>query len=548
MPARPRPGNRAFVINGPTYSDGDASHRPGKPNYTQANVDAYLQKVATKWIEDEAGGVEPGTTYTLGGLPRGYELWERPRPLNPKHTDRWLYGHPSKKLFDSPFQFYPHWKFLLNYGSGESCKCRLCDSSSTIPRSRRPANKGPSSTSSSVAPRSRAPPPFQKGPVDEEGTPDVYGQLFTLLRNEETLKRRIEERASLDWRAEKPLVENFVCSIPSQASFLPRQGEVVFYLRPTSSPLELRQDLKSCYVPGYDPRTDSYKETPPQWLAGIVTQVPVSSPTVSSLYPPSASSTPISNTGPAQPSLNASGYRISPLPSVNSSNKLLSKQQTYVPLHLIRPFSLQTHLLAGIPRQLLHESVTNALTASATISLIDRHSFSGTWPHASIHSRGVFIGPEAYWLGDTVLLLPENPSRESITEIMHISDIVTAFHDLQPSDRDHMVTGNECERISIEIHGEVYTIDPARTKTRTPIPVKRPTPTTQAYGPWFHLDLPGDVWAAPFPRILSRLYERDALLAWLPATTTATATLTTPFPQLTTAERRRGEADGCRDG
>ncbi|KAL8994131.1 MAG: hypothetical protein Q9188_007156, partial [Gyalolechia gomerana] len=436
----------------------------------------------------------------------------------PKIQSTWLYGHPSKKLFDSPYQFYPHWKFLLNYGSGESCKCKLCNSTSINRKARQRTNRG--SSSSSIAPKSRGPPPFQKGPVDEEGTPDVYSSLFTLLRNEKTLKRKIEERASLDWRAEKPLVDKFVCSIPLQASFLPRQGEVVLYLRPTSSPLELRQDLESCHVRVYDPRTDSYKDSPPQWLAGIVTQVPVSSPTVSSLYPSSASSTPISNIIPSEPSLNASGYRISPLPSVNSSNKLLSKQQTYTSLHLIRPFSLQSHILAGIPPSLLHESITNALTASATISMIDRHSFSGTWPHASVHSRGIFIGPEAYWLGDTVLLLHEDPSLgESITEIMHILDIVTTFHSLQPSESDGAVTGNECKRISVELHGEVYTTNPVRAFPRAPIPVQHPTPRMRAYGHWFHLDQPGDVWAAPFPRILSRLYEKEALLAWLPHTT-----------------------------
>ncbi|KAL8933038.1 MAG: hypothetical protein Q9216_006553, partial [Gyalolechia sp. 2 TL-2023] len=485
IPTRPRPGSRTFVINGPTYSDGDASHRPDKPNYTRFDTDMYLQKIATKWMEEEAGGAEAGKTYTLGGLPQGYELWGRPRPLNPKHTDKWLYGHPSKKLFDSPYQFYPHWKFLLNYGSGESCQC----------------------------------------PVDEEGTPDVYSQLFTLLRNEKTLKRRIEERASLDWRAEKPLVDNFVRSTPQQASFLPRQGEVVLYLRPLSSPLELRQEPDSHHIRVFDPRTNSYNDAPPQWLAGIVTQVPISPPTVSSLHPSSPSSTPMPNVGPSEASLNTSGYRISPLPSVNSTNKLLSKQQTYTPLHLIRPFSLQSHILAGIPPTLFHESITNALTASATVSLIDRHSFSGTWPHASVHSRGIFIGPEAYWLGDTVLLLPEDPSSgEPVTEIMHLSDIITTFHSLQASNDDNgvvVVTGNDCKRISIELHGEVYTTDPVRRAVhKPPVPVQQhPTPPRmRAYGNWFHLDQPGDVWAAPFPRVLSRLYEKSALAAWLPHT------------------------------
>lgn len=321
--------------------------------------------------------------------------------------------------------------------------------------------------------------------------------------------------------AGKPLVDAFAGSIPMQASFLPRHGEVVFYLRPISSPLELRQDPESSRLRMYDPRTDSYEESPPQWLAGIVTQVPATPPTVSSLDPSSTSTNSNSNGTSSQPALNVSGYRISPLPSVNSSNKLLLRQHTYTPLHLIRPFSLQKHVLAGIPPSLLHESITNALTASATISLIDRHKFTGTWPTASIHSRGIFIGPEAYWLGDTVLLLPENPSSGGlVTEIMRIEDIVTTFYWLKHSATDPtIVTGNDCKRISIEIHGKVYTTDPARSARQPAIPIKNATPAMQAYGEWYNLDHQGDVWAAPFPRILSRLYEKEAQFAWLPHTT-----------------------------
>ncbi|KAL8710782.1 MAG: hypothetical protein Q9225_007230 [Loekoesia sp. 1 TL-2023] len=317
-----------------------------------------------------------------------------------------------------------------------------------------------SSSSSIAAPKPRAPPPLQKGPVDEEGTPDIYGLLFTLLKKEGSLRRRIEERASLDWRAEKPLVDTFASTVPNQPSFLPRQGEIVLYLRPLLDPLQLRQDPQSLHFKIYDPRTSSYSSSPPQWLAGVVTQVPTSPPTVSSLHPPQTSSTTSSSPNssvaaniPSETSLNTSGYRISPLPSPNSSNKLLSKQHTYTPLHLIRPLSLHTHILAGIPPSNFDESILNALTDSATISLIDRHTFSGNWPHAKIHSRGIFIDAEAYWIGDTVLLLPETPSSSSVSEIMHISDIVTIFHSLQSSPESGNVTGENCKRISIEVHG-----------------------------------------------------------------------------------------------
>lgn len=65
LPSKAQPGGRAFVINGPTYSDGDVSQMCTRDNatLTHPNSDAYqayLQKIATKWIDEEAGGAEAG--------------------------------------------------------------------------------------------------------------------------------------------------------------------------------------------------------------------------------------------------------------------------------------------------------------------------------------------------------------------------------------------------------------------------------------------------------------------------------------------------------
>lgn len=56
----------AFVINAPTYSDGDPTLKPTRVSYTltPTNSDAfhtYLQKIATKWMDEEAGGAEKGS-------------------------------------------------------------------------------------------------------------------------------------------------------------------------------------------------------------------------------------------------------------------------------------------------------------------------------------------------------------------------------------------------------------------------------------------------------------------------------------------------------
>ncbi|KAI4095126.1 MAG: hypothetical protein LQ344_001777 [Seirophora lacunosa] len=492
----------AFVINAPTYSDGDPTLKPTRVSYTltPTNSDAfhtYLQKIATKWMDEEAGGAEKAhkavtyvfldRIYTLPGLPSGYVLWERPRPSG-KHVDRYLYGHPSRKGFDSPIRFYPHWKYLLNFGSGQS------------------------------------------GPVDEEGTPDVYRSLFSLLKSEGRLDRKIEEKASLDWRSEKPLVDLLASTIPNQPSFLPRQGEMVFYLRPLVPHLDLRYDPVTQQFRIWDNISNTYSSTPPEWLAGIITQVPSTPPTRDFLNPSTALTTADNGS-----SLTTAGYRIYPLLSPSWAQKHLAKQHIYTSLPLIRPFFLHPNTLHAIPPSAYHQSVTNALAHSAIVSLIDKHTFTGAWPNATIHSRGIFISSEAYWIGDTAVLLPEQADPSSttttapteppkITEIMHITAIVTEFHNLQPggpsdnssNNGDNDITGNICSTITISLHGPVYTSNPTHSLSRLPVSPAAYTAPMQSYGiPWYHISAADDIWAAPFSRVMSRLYEKAAMEAWV---------------------------------
>ncbi|KAL8753819.1 MAG: hypothetical protein Q9184_005306 [Pyrenodesmia sp. 2 TL-2023] len=537
---KPTPRSRAFVINGPTYSDGDPSQRCTKDNASLTPVyaepyQAYLVKIATKWIDEEAGGAEPainpwknlhppritewlhtvGTTTTQQSETRTYGFERnllfatvnRGTEIR-KQIDRWLYGHTSNKYFDSPFRFYPHWKWLLNYGSGQACSCDLCGSN---PESR--SRRSVSSIGSVTKPRVRiaVQRPLQSGPVDEEGTPDVYRSLLSILKSEGQLKRKIEERASLDWRAEKPLVNRFALNITQQPAFLPRQGETVLYLRPLPAYLVLRRDTASQQFKTYNTASNTYSASLPQWQAGVVTQVPAITPTIALLTTPPPSDSDLN-------SLSTTGYRVSPLPSPSSTHKLLAKQHTYVPLSLIRPFSLQAKILSGIAPISYHPSITNALTLSSTVSLIDKHTFSGTWPTARIHSRGVFIGYESYWRGDTVVLLPEKPSREPVREILRITDIVTTFYNLQASPGNNDIgnlTPSAAKSITITLHGPVYTSQPTRSLSAIPISPAEYTTPMLGYGSWFYLEQPGDIWSAPFTRVLSRLYEIEAVQAWL---------------------------------
>ncbi|KAI4093539.1 MAG: hypothetical protein LQ339_007677, partial [Xanthoria mediterranea] len=519
MPPKRISGGPMVVVQGPAYSDGDASHRPETGNLTRANEDGYLQTLAEKWMREEVGAAQPGRRYTLDRLPAGYQAWERPRPNNPKHVDRWLYGHPDQKRFDSPNRFYPHFKYLMQHGNGEACQCDLCGSKGRT--------RGPSKSTArpqAATKRPTQPAPLNRGPVDEEGTPDVYCSLFTLLKNEGTLSRTIEERASLDWRAEKPLVQKFASVIPKQPAFIPRSGEIVLYIRSLPPGIQLQQDPKTHHFSLHD----TIRNRPagsPKWLAGVVTQTPSTPLDSASLYPPP----PGDGTHPTDsPSLNQSGFRIEPLPSPNSSDKNLSKQHTYTPLHLIRPFAFWQHLLAGTLEPEWHISIHNALTASATVSLINRSRFTGHWPNAAIYSDGLFVGAESYWIGDTVRLLlpppnPPNAPNPTTLLVLQIQKIITQFHTLSPEPSlPALVTGNRCQRITLTIQGPVFTSSRPQTSLsshhrRRAHPTRQSPPMRTYQGiEWWHLDAPEEIHSVSFANIHSRLYESEAVASYLP--------------------------------
>ncbi|KAL8921092.1 MAG: hypothetical protein Q9172_004185 [Xanthocarpia lactea] len=446
-------------------------------------------------------------------------------------VDRWLYGHPDHKKFDSPNRFFPHFKYLMQHGTGDACKCDLCTSK------KRTASPRVSTTRPLAAPTNRQtrPPPFNRGFVDEEGTPDVFCSLFTLLKHEGKISRAIEERASLDWRAERSLVKTSAKVIPKQPAFIPRHGETVLYLHPLPPGIQLQQDPKTHQIYLHDTITDRSAGSP-KWLAGVVTQVPSTKPETASLYPPPSTLSGGANNEIEEPSLNLSGFRIEPLPSLNSSDKYLSKQHTYTQLHLIRPFAFWQLLLEGIPQSEWHTSIHNAITASATVSLINREQFNGRWPNASIYSKGLFVGAECYWIGDTVRLLFDKPSAAAAAAasqeatapyknnnpviVMEIQQIISKFHNLHPEPSNNaIVTGNRCDRISLTLQGPIYTSTRETSTSHLPVPQNDLSPPMQTYNDtsWWHLTHPLEIHSVSFSNIHSRLYESDAVASYFPS-------------------------------
>ena len=260
----------------------------------------------------------------------------------------------------------------------------------------------------------------------------------------------------------------------------------------------------------------------PNWLAGIITQYPDSSTEISDLSPSLQPKTASASTNKDQlegSSVNLNGFRIEPLPSLNSPDKNISKQHSYVPLHLIRPFCFWRTCLQGIPEQDWHESIHNALTCSSTVSLIDRHTFWGDWPDAEISSRGVYIGAESYWIGDTIRLMSSVGADTKLTLVIRIQNIITTFKNLQAEADGRTVTGNRCDDISISLIGPVYTIDfaTAHHPEASLQDLTKPMRTYVKNGvPWQYFDRQGGILSTGFSCVLSRLYEEEAMRIWFP--------------------------------
>lgn len=48
------------IVNVRGVSDGDANHRPPGNSFDRSDPEMYLRKIATRWIEEEGGGLKPG--------------------------------------------------------------------------------------------------------------------------------------------------------------------------------------------------------------------------------------------------------------------------------------------------------------------------------------------------------------------------------------------------------------------------------------------------------------------------------------------------------
>jgi len=541
---------RRVVRLRPGCSDGDALHVPKQGNHTQVDPPKlYLEKTAQQWMEDR-NEAQPGVKYILEALPNGYTMWQRPRPGKPSHFDKYLYGHPSHKVFDSPNRFYQHFQHLMNNnGSSIGCLCTVCAGSAGIlPGSSSNSVRSGSSNAASSRPRT---PKFAKRPsssmpvlplpaigsstlaashtptaiaahakgrlklvgagvdsshVDDEGTPDIYRNLIDKLRRYTDIDEIIEQPLSPDWLAEKEILPSILQTLSKQDQWLPRVGEIVFYLRDLEDAVEVMQHEQTGEYQLYDEEAEMFLG-PPRWQAGLVGEVPTDSASMS------IADLHRSNT---KTSVIYSGIRVEPLPSLNAPDKSLSKRYKYVSLRQVRPFVLWKELLKHIPQDEWNETIINALTVSSTMDLFGQYRFRGTWPEAFIYCYGIHFGSEVFTVGDTIRLLPNaSKSQARCTEVMVIKTIRLRLSGLDlASSNDY--DGGRPYNSEVLIYGSAYSSDPSSiNKEHLSEDNAEPPRAGAAYGDWYPLHPASKELVLPLSRVAGRLYEQDAVSFWL---------------------------------
>jgi hypothetical protein len=503
---------KPVVVRIRSISDGDATHRPTNPKYVPVDPPTiYLEKVAQLWMKDRGDAI-PGIKYILDRLPTGYALYQRARGGGQgPHVDKWLYGHPGHKKFDSPNRFYVHFKHIMETGDSLGCPCTVCNAVG----GRIPPLGVSAAVSSNTSQTMGAPQQLPKGRpklvspgmdssrVDEEGTPDVYRNLIDKLKKNKTLDEAITEPLSMDWRAEQECIPTLLKKLAETPQYRPRAGEIVLFVRelPGGAQVLLRKKTGAFEV--YDTDAKEFLG-PPRWEAGLVGQTPIGHVDLEDLI----------SEPEKEASVSYTGVRVEPLPDPNSTDKSLSKRYTYVPMHHVRPFILWKEYLHGVLENKWHRTIKNALTAMSTFSLVGKHQFRGKWPGAWIFCHAMYIGSEMIAVGDTVRLLPKAGSS-SCTDVLTINSIRVKLSNLDKASDNDYDEGRPYNS-SVHIFGKGYTTDQYRSDKQWFAVEGEAPPIARTYAADHPLHPVEKEMMVPLARVLGRLFEDEAMTLWLP--------------------------------
>ncbi|KAL2003330.1 hypothetical protein VTN02DRAFT_4240 [Thermoascus thermophilus] len=485
-----------------SFSDGDKSTWPTDPKYGRPDDSLYREKLAKMWLQ-KRDEYEPGENYILDSLPEGYVLFDRPRPKNPEIRDKYLWGHPSGAVFNSPNRFFPHFYYLMTGGTTQ-CPCDLCTNQTKKMLSFK-AKEGAGAHGGYKA-RGRAH-TTSRVPVDPEGTPDVFKMAVLRLKEKGMSDEIITEPASMDWRAERKKLQIHLVKLNMQNSFIPRAGELVLWT--PSMEGELVFDEESACFQMYSRKDEKFLGIP-NWRAGTVGQTPEEPVVLEDLV----------QTTKKTWAVNYSGFRVETFPDPNSDDKSYSLQYKYVHLNCIRPLNYWQLFLHGIPEDKLHPSIKYALTVMSSFSLLDKYRFKGVWPNASIYCRGIYIGAELLIVGDAVRIKPPGYDPDhpvEVTDVMVIKNI--RFELINCVDDPNLLA----EKHVVRLEGKVYTLSPERAY-RAPGMAGPPQPLTheevinafeyvgmRGYGNWYYLHPPEANMEISQDMVIGRCYEPDAM-------------------------------------
>lgn len=323
--------------------------------------------------------------------------------------------------------------------------------------------------------------------------------------------------------------------IPRQPAFIPRIGELVLWIRPVGGE-DIRLDPHSGEYKIFDEEMQLFVGDP-DWLGGVITQVPEEDVALGE----------ISRESQAEDEIGSSGFRVECLPNPNMKRKDLARDYSYVPLRCIRPFALWREMVHGIPAMSLHPTVGHCLTAMATISVTERCGFEGSWPNADFYAKGLFNGPESFWVGDAVRILPRDGGY--VHEVIVVKEVITRFQDLKTRPEDNgKVNTSSASRVSCILSGPTYTIHPSKSLSNRAVIADNedhPIPECmRGYGPWYYMSEPTETVDIEFYDVLGRVYEPEAIKLWDPTTKdTATDLLSAGYGSIQEARVQAAELD-----
>ncbi len=341
------------------------------------------------------------------------------------------------------------------------------------------------------------------GPVDEEGTPDVYTAFMEKLYRVGKLQEELEQPKSMDWRVERMVIAQMIDKTLKQPSYQPRVGELVLWYRDLDG--ELSFDLQTQELKVWNDERKQYTGFPP-WLCGVVTQVPDEEVDLDDLV--------VEKT--KQTAANISGFRVECIPDPNERDKGLSKHYSYVPLCHIRPLTFWAEILRGMPQDDWHPTINNGLSLQANMNVVKPTHFTGTWPSCNLSCKGLFLGAELFWVGDTVRLMPEN-LYVKVTDVLLIKKIFVKWANLQ-ANPDGTVSDDSAAYNSVHVVGVGYTLDKNRSYKSMLLALDEDTGRyplgMEGYGPWYLLQRPGVLLDVSYDRVLGRCYDGDAMKLW----------------------------------